>query len=318
MDSSSTSHGTPAAAPNNIPVVRNPDQTKLQVSFYTDPELVGIGDPYFRGFDNQLPDFYREAVWEREFDQYVKNGKLPALELIRLMHDHMGNFSTAIDGVNTPELQQADNDYAVAKLIEKIAHSPYKYDTLICILEDDAQDGADHVDAHRSTAYFVGPYVKHGVVISKFYSTVNMLRTIEDILGTDHLSLNTATQSAMTEVFDLNQREWDFTAKPSAYLANTQLPIPKSSFAEYKHIPRPTHNGAYWADKTKSFNFNVEDQLGDPQKFNRIIWRGLKGNVPYPDERNGADLSKNRVQLLKKAGIKLGDNLSGNPMVTSR
>jgi hypothetical protein len=100
--------------------------------------------------------------------------------------------------------------------------------------------------------------------------------------------------------------------------SNTQLPIPKSSFAEYKHIPRPTHNGAYWADKTKSFNFNVEDQLGDPQKFNRIVWRGLKGNVPYPDERNGADLSKNRVQLLKKAGIKLGNNLSGNPMVTSR
>lgn len=108
---------------------------------YTAPELVAIGDPYFRGFDNQLPDFYREAVWEREFDQYVANGTLPALELVRLMHDHMGNFNTAIDGVNTPELQQADNDYAVAKLIEKIAHSRYKYDTLICILEDDVQDG---------------------------------------------------------------------------------------------------------------------------------------------------------------------------------
>lgn len=147
--------------------------------------------------------------------------------------------------------------------------------------------------------------MKQGAVISKFYSTVNMLRTIEDILGTDHLNLNTATQSPMTEVFDLNQREWDFTAKPSVYLANTQLPIPQSSFAVYKHIPKPTHSAAYWANKTKSFNFNVEDQLGDPEKFNRIIWRGLKGDIAYPSQRNGADLGKNRLELLKRAGSKL-------------
>jgi len=66
--------------------------------------------------------------------------------MVRLMEDHMGSFSSAIDGVNTPEIQQADNDYAVAKLIEKVANSPYKSDTLIFILEDDSQDGADHVD----------------------------------------------------------------------------------------------------------------------------------------------------------------------------
>ena len=80
--------------------------------------------------------------------------------------------------MNCPELQQADNDYAVGRLVERVAHSRYKSDTLIFIVEDDAQDGADHVDAHRSTTYVVGPYVGRGVV-SHFYTTVNLLRTIE-------------------------------------------------------------------------------------------------------------------------------------------
>ena len=115
----------------------------------------------------------------------------------------MGSFGTAIDGVNTPEIQQADNDYAVAKLIEKVANGPHKDDTLIFIQEDDSQDGADHVDAHRSTAYVVGPYVKHGAVISVKYSSVNMLRTIEDVLGVDHVDVQTASEKPMTEVFDI-------------------------------------------------------------------------------------------------------------------
>src|SRR5215467_4429279 len=117
------------------------------------------------------------------------------------MNDHTGSFSTAIDGVNTPELQQADNDYAVALLIEKIAHSAYAANTLIFVLEDDAQDGPDHVDAHRSTAYVVGPYVAQGKVVSKRYATINVLRTIEDVLGLEHLSLHDAGVAPMTNVF---------------------------------------------------------------------------------------------------------------------
>lgn len=216
------------------------------------------------------------------------------------MHDHTGSFGTSIDGVNTTELDHADNDYAVGLLVDKVAHSPYKYDTLIFVLEDDAQAGADHIDSHRSTAYMVGPYVKQGQVVSERYTTVNMLRTIEDILGLDHLNINTATQRPMTEVFDLSQREWSYTATASDFLKSTQLPIPANAFASTDKTPKPLHDSVYWAEKTAEFDFSVEDNLKDPDKFNRITWKGVMGDVPYPSERSGADLRKNRTELLRK------------------
>jgi DNA-binding beta-propeller fold protein YncE len=287
---------------NAVPLERDPFSKKLRVDFPSRPEFIDTTDPYFRSFDTAFPDFWREKEWEREFDGYVTNGDLPALSMVRLMEDHMGSFSSAIDGVNTPEIQQADNDYAVAKLIDKVAHSPYKFDTLIFINEDDSQNGADHVDAHRSTGYIVGPYVKHGVVVSTKYTHVNMLRTIEDVLGLDHIDVLTASESPMTDVFDLNQKEWTFNAVPSIYLYNTQLPLPPR-FAKGRHIPKPTHEAAYWAEKTKGFDFSHEDALYDPEKFNRIIWEGLHTGVPYPTVRSGLDLRKNRTELLKKAKL---------------
>jgi DNA-binding beta-propeller fold protein YncE len=287
---------------NPIPLELNPASKNIRVAFPSRETLLATTDPYFRAFDNRFPDFYREKEWEREFDNYVKKGDLPALMLVRMMHDHMGNFGNAIKGVNTPEVQQADNDYAVALLIEKVAHSPYKDSTLICILEDDSQDGADHIDSHRSTGFIVGPYVKHGAVVSQKYTTVNMLRTIEDVLGLDHIAVLTASESPMTEVFDLSQKEWSFDATPSIYLYNTQLPLP-GRFAKGRHIPKSTHDAAYWTEKTKGFDFTQEDHLGDPEKFNRIIWEGLHGNTPYPSVRSGLDLRKNRQELLRKAGV---------------
>jgi hypothetical protein len=284
------------------PLERHPFSKKLRVGFPSRVALLKDTDPYFRSFDTAFPDFWRENEWEREFDNYVKNGDFPALSMVRLMEDHMGSFGSAIDGVNTPEIQQADNDYAVAKLIDKIAHSPYKNDTLIFVLEDDSQDGADHIDSHRSTGYVVGPYVKHGAVISEKYTTVNMLRTIEDVLNIDHVDILTASEKPMTKVFDINQREWTFDAVPSAYLYNTQLPLP-SRLANNQPIPKPTHDAAYWADKTRQFDFTREDNISDPGKFNRIIWEGLHGNKPYPTVRSGIDLRRNRSLLLKKAHL---------------
>ena len=298
-----TRYSAPANTPLSIPEDTNPYQTGTQVAFVTEPELQTRFDPYFRGFDNSFPDYYREVEWEREFDTYDQNGQLPSLELVRIMHDHTGNFSTAIDGVNTIELQQADNDYALGRLVDRVAHSRYKYNTLIIALEDDAQDGADHVDAHRSIAFVAGPYIKHGAVVSNRYTTVNVLRTIEDVLGTDHVDIHTATQQPMLAIFDLNQREWDYKAVASAYLANTQLPIPASAYAAHKSIPRPTHDAAYWAEMTKEFDFSVEDHLGDVAKFNRIVWEGLKGTLPYPVQRTGANLRRNRRILLLNAKL---------------
>ena len=286
-----------------IPKLPYPAQQKRRVAFPTKTALMNNTDPFFRGYDNAYPDYYREWEWEREFDKFSKTGSLPNLEFVRLMHDHMGNFDkTAIDRVNCPELQQADNDYAVGRLVDKVAHSRYKSDTIIFIVEDDAQDGADHVDAHRSTTYVAGPYVRHNAVVTQRYTTVNLLRTIEDILGLQHLSIYTATQPPMTDVFDLSRSEWIFDAVPSLFLYNTCLPIPKHA-TRPSRFPKPTHNAAYWAEKTAEFDFSKEDNLGNPEKFDRIIWQGLKGNVPYPAGRNGADLRQDRRQILQSTGL---------------
>ncbi len=269
----------------NAPREPYPFRAHVVVSRPANPELYKYGDPYYRGFDPAYPDFYREAEWEREFEGYVRNKSLPSFEIVQLQGDHMGDFKEAISGVNTPETQQADNDYAAARLLDRVTHSPYKDDTLIFMIEDDAQDGADHVDAHRTTAYVVGPYVKHVAVISAPYTTVSMVRTIEDVLGLDHLNLNTATSRPMSGVFDLNQKDWAFEAKPSAVLAETKLPLAAATRAAISRgSVSPAHDSAYWARATQGMDFGGEDRV-DADKFNRILWRGLKG-TPYPEERS--------------------------------
>ncbi|MBV9390532.1 MAG: bifunctional YncE family protein/alkaline phosphatase family protein, partial [Verrucomicrobia bacterium] len=275
----------------------------LQVEFPSKALLLQNFDPYFWSFYTTIPDFYREFEWEREFNTFEKNNTFPTLNFVRLMEDHMGNFGKALNNLNTPEKQQSDNDYAVANLVDRIAHSRYKDDTLIFICEDDSQDGGDHVDAHRSTAYVVGPYVKHGALVSDHFTTVNLIRTIEDVLGLEHINLNTATARPMATCFDLNQTDWTFTSAPSLYLINgTTLPVPRPASTS-REGGRSTHGGGYWAKVTARFDFNKEDNLKDPDAFNRIIWRGLKGDKPYPDKRTGGDLRSNRNQLVSQTAV---------------
>ena len=289
------------AAPSlNIAEDPNAYADKLQVAYSTNTVLSQYTDPYFRGFDNSFPDYFRFTEWQREFNNYVTGGNLPSLSFVRLMHDHFGNFTTAIDGVNTPELEIADNDYAVASVVQAVAKSPYAANTLVFVIEDDAQNGGDHVDAHRSTAFIVGPYVKQGFVDSTRYNTVNFLATMEAILGIEPLNLNDANAAPMANVFDTKQATWKFTAVPSQYLAQTQLPIPASAYAAATTAQlRPLHSAAWWAAQTRGMDFSVEDHL-DSNKFNRIVWTGVMGNKPYPSLRSGADLRNNRAELLAK------------------
>jgi len=205
----------------NIPAPVNPFAAGVVQAYPAKAALGPYTDPYFRGFDNTYPDFFRYQEWAREFDQFVANGNLPSLSLVRFMHDHTGNFDTARFGVNTPEAQVADNDYAVGLLLEHLAASPYADSTLVFVIEDDAQDGPDHVDAHRSTAYIAGPFVKQGAVVSTRYNTVNFVRTIKDVLGIDAFGINDGTAEPMADVFDLTQTDWDFTSKVPGILRNT-------------------------------------------------------------------------------------------------
>jgi YVTN family beta-propeller protein len=250
-----------------------------------DPALAPLTDVYFRGFDQNYPDQWRYNEWKREFDQFVANRNLPSLSLVRISHDHMGSFGSALAGVNTPETQQADCDLALGRLVEAVANSRYAADTLIIAIEDDVQDGPDHMDSHRGTAFVVGPYVKQGAVISARYSQVSALRTIEDILGTEHINLNTAFQRPMADVFDIRSSgKWTFAAEASTVLATTTLASSggdnRMRFAAGPSIA-PQHNAAYWDEVTAGFDFSQADQA-PPALFNKVVWTGLMGDKPYP------------------------------------
>jgi YVTN family beta-propeller protein len=288
--------------------IRDPFASGTLVSFPTKAALQPITDQYFRGYDNKFPDFYRVNEWAREFDQFEKDGNLPNLEFVRVMHDHTGNFSTAIDGLNTPEIQTADDDYAVGRIVETVAKSErYRGNTLVFVIEDDAQDGPDHVDAHRSIAFVAGPYVKQGAVVSKRYTTVSMIATIVDILGMQHLGTYDALQEPMTDVFSKSAKKWDFKSIVPEILRTTQLPLPgdngKKSLkkdALSAFYAKPRHDAAYWSTKTAGFNFDQADQVDAPT-YNLILWKGLVGDsVQYPAGRDGRDLSKKRGALLKQ------------------
>lgn len=245
----------------------------------------GSTDVYFRGYDQNYPDLWRYNEWKREFDLYVANGKLPSLSLVRISHDHMGSFGTALAKVNTPETQQADTDIALGKMVEAVAKSPYANDTLFIITEDDCQDGPDHVDSHRATTYVVGPYVKKQAVVSTRYSQVNALRTIEDILGAPHINLNTAYQAPMTDVFDIKSSpDWEFDAVASTVLKTTELDLGEAMTYAKGPLVKPKHDAQYWAKKTAGFDFSDADRV-PPARFNQILWEGLRSGKPYPKIR---------------------------------
>jgi YVTN family beta-propeller protein len=302
-------------APYRIPVsiggipntIRDPFASGTPVSIATKGVLRPVTDVFFRGFDDSFPDFYRVNEWQREFEQFEKDGNLPNLEFVRVMNDHTGSFSTSIDGVNTPELDTADNDYAVGRIVEKVAKSKaYSGNTLVFVIEDDAQDGPDHVDAHRSIAFIAGPYVKQGAVVSTRYTTVSMIATIVDILGIEHLGTYDALQRPMTDAFSKSTKKWDFNSIVPDILRTTQLPLPAANAKNsLKKDPlsvfyaKPRHDAGYWTAKTVGFNFAQPDQI-DSAKYNVILWQGLVGEtLPYPAARSGRDLSKKRGALLK-------------------
>jgi YVTN family beta-propeller protein len=290
------------------PLIRHPFDSNTPVAYSTKAALQPVTDQFFRGYDNHFPDFYRVDEWSREFDQFEADGNMPNLEFVRVMHDHTGSFGTAIDGVNTPEIQTADNDYAVGRIVEKVAKSKrYSGNTLVFVVEDDAQDGPDHVDAHRSIAFVAGPYVKQGAVVSNKYTTVSMVATIIDILGIEHLGTYDALDRPMTGVFSKKSKKWDFNSIVPDILRTTQLPLPlatakntmkKNALSAF--YAKPRQDASYWAAKTQGFDFSREDRV-DAAKYNLIQWQGLVGeDVPYPTVRDGRDLSKNRGELLKR------------------
>jgi YVTN family beta-propeller protein len=147
--------------------------------------LVGRIDPHYRGFDLHVTDQSRMDEWIREFNQFVKTGDLPAFEIVRLPNDHTAATRA---GARTPYAMVADNDLALGRMIDALSHSRYWKDTVVFVLEDDAQAGPDHVSDHRTEALIIGASIKRGFVDDTHYTTSSMLATIEAILGLKAMS----------------------------------------------------------------------------------------------------------------------------------
>ncbi len=287
-----------------IPISKTPFASKIPQSPPVKTALMDKTDIYFRGYDQSNSDIYLYQEWLRDMKQ---NG-IPNLSLVRLPHDHFGNFSTAVAGLNTAQLEFADNDYAIGKLVETISTMPEWKETAIFIVEDDSQNGPDHIDGHRSLAYVISPYTKRGELITTNYNTVSMLRTIEDLLGIDHLGINDANAEPMSGVFTKQPDNSPYQAVIPGNLCKAPVSPDLVPDCKNPNVPitvamNSKHDGEWWAIATKGFNFKVEDKV-DPAAFNRIVWAGIKGeDTPYPEARSGLDLRNNREKLLAESGF---------------
>ncbi len=277
-----------AGAPFYIPIDRTAFADKVVQAVPVRKSLLDKTDVYYRGWDLNTPDQYRFDEWNREFNEYVKKGDMPSFEMVDFMEDHFGNFSSNAANLENPLAQFASNDYAVGRLVEAVSNSPYWKDTAIFVVEDDAQNGPDHVDAHRSTVFIASPYTKSGSVVHTMYNSTNVLRTIEDILGVNPLGLNDANAVPMSDVFIRESNLQPYTAIIPGILCQPPVDptlVPECSNPGNRKITaavKSLHDGKWWAQATKGFNFSHPDMVNS-DLFNRILWTGIMGDdKPYP------------------------------------
>lgn len=210
----------------------------------------------FSGWDLGIRDTSRFYQWQKDFDSLLAINQVPQLNTIRLGNDHTEGVRV---GKPTPFAHVADNDLAVGMLIDYLSKSPIWKESIVFILEDDAQNGPDHVDAHRSPCYVIGPYVKRNFVDHSMYSTSSVLRTIELILGMPPMTQYDAAANPMWRSFSATADFTPFTYKPSNVNLND----------------KNTKQNALSALSEK-FDFSQEDKVPD-LVFNDVLWKSIKG-----------------------------------------
>ena len=267
-------YGLSAKDPDRVPPLREPYRTRTRVAFPTVQQ--DETDPYFRGFDMRFPDYWRVLEYLREYAELEERGALPALATVRLPHDHLGSFATAEDGVDTPDTQMADHDYAIGLLVERLSKSAAWEETVIVVVEDDAQNGADHVDAHRSIILLAGGHVARGVTSHARVTTPGVLRTIELLLSVGALGRNDAVAPPLADAFTMNVDRTPFVAAVPAVLRTTRLPLPQPSAGQVTQAPRGT--AGEWELRTAGMDFSTEDNL-PAAAFNEALWCGLKSEM---------------------------------------
>ncbi len=281
-----------------------PDISPNQAAFPTKKSLEGNYSPSFRNYDLATPDSmtvdsYKAATesgernlatistdhpverfrghsrigeWLKEFQGFVEaresgRGKLlPNFSIVRLSSDHTAGLMPEMP---TPQFMVADNDYAVGLLVEAVSKSPYWKDTAVFVLEDDAQNGPDHVDAHRSPALVISAYNRPGTLIHEFHNTVSLIRTMEILLGME--PMNQLDAAAIP--IDIFQSAPDLTpyeaVLPDVAMDNLMNPLRNAA-------------NAFWVDRTLAQNL-VHADMADPGMLNQIIWFSVRGaDSPMP------------------------------------
>ncbi len=232
----------------------------------TDPSIGSRMDPEYAGWNLNISDLTREQEWEKEYKQFEQNGNLPQMEIVRLPNDHTKGTTP---GALTPEAMVAQNDQALGKLVDTVSHSKDWKNTAIFVTEDDAQNGWDHVDAHRTESLVISPYTQTGKVDSTFYDTSSMIHTMENILGMKPMTQFDASSIPMVRAF-------------------TNRPDYTTFQAEGPEYPLDKKNGedSPGAQESKAINFSKADHANN-EKLNHILWKAtMKGKKQkhYPSE----------------------------------
>jgi len=222
----------------------------------------------YPGWDLGIQDIRREKVFEADFDSLLQADALPQFSTIYLPNDHTSGL---YKGAYSPIAQVADNDLALGRLVEHISHSRIWGQSVILVLEDDAQDGPDHVDAHRSPAYVISPYIKRHSVNHTPYSTTSVLRTMELILGLPPMSQFDAAATPLWSCFIPTPDTTAFTAMPARVDLNTRNTASTPSASLSRH-----------------FDLSDADRIPD-QLLNAVLWKAIKGeDSPVPQPRRSA------------------------------
>jgi YVTN family beta-propeller protein len=226
------------------------------------PSLAGHVAPFYRGWDMDYSDIQRADDWERDFSAYEKSGDLPQFQTIKLPNDHTEGTRK---GKPTPRAYVAQNDQALGMIVDRISRSRYWPTSAIFVIEDDAQNGPDHVDAHRTVALVISPYARRGAVDSELYSTSSMVRTMELILGLPPLSQFDASATPMWSSFTSTP-----DLKPYAHI-KTKVNLDEKNIA-----------GAYGQERSGRMDFSREDAAPDLE-LSEIVWRAVRGaDAPMP------------------------------------
>ncbi len=283
-----------------------PDLSPTKTAFATKKSLEGNFSPTHRNYDLQTPDAmttdsYRAAkasngsvdaaitennseqkfrgasrfgAWQKEFRGFVadlqtgKGDRLPNLSIVRLSNDHTAGLN---EKMPTPQFYVAENDYALGRIVEEVSGSPYWKDTAIFVLEDDAQDGPDHVDAHRSPALVISAYNRRGSLVHDFHNTVSLIRTMEICLGIAPMNFLDAN-AAPIDIFTSEPDFSPFTASLPEVAFDNLFPPKKASAALRRYF-----------ELTDEQNLERAD-MANPRELNEIIWFSVRGEKsPMPE-----------------------------------